>query len=215
MIAAAEVDNLVKDIIAILQPLKVAVSKAKAEKMARSYIGKIDQLHRGDAGISPGAARTKYAKFSLAMAKAIRAYQALPLGSRADLMAHAWPSEVYMSSNEDFCASSNTLLPYMQRLAAIAGSPEFATKDGAFVKYRQTRERAVKTAAAGYAHKLITEASMKQPTTTMDGPYEQIARFMHRAVTGIDISMREWCAKERKRQREHQKIIRSIEGRDP
>jgi hypothetical protein len=47
MIAAAEVDNLVKDIIAILQPLKVAVSKAKAEKMARSYIGKIDQLHRG------------------------------------------------------------------------------------------------------------------------------------------------------------------------
>ena len=133
----------------------------------------------------------------------IEDYETLPAGSKVDLMHFAPPYRTWPPQDPTYMVDA--LLPYLKHLATVAGSPQFTSKDGSSVKYMQTRDKAAKTAAAGWAHKLMERASIRQPAATIGGPYEAIASLMYKAVSGIDVNMKEWCSRERKRQSDHQK----------
>jgi hypothetical protein len=205
MIGAAEVDDLIEEILLHLRPLKVSDAAAAAE--VRRCMEAVDQKYSAGAGIAPLALRDLHERFLGSLTQMIEDYEALPAGSRALLMHFAplfrtWPAI-------DPADRVDELSTYLRRLADLVASPAFSASDGAFVAHARSHDKAAKTVAAGWAFILMSKVSDK-PRTISGGAYVATAGLLYRAVSGIDSNLKDWCAKFLRRQREHERLVSEL-----
>lgn len=208
--SAVDLDKIVEQIIDNLRPLKLGLDAKAAEALTRSYIRALGWTPRFNSDIAPGAALNAHRNFLKSLKSTIRNYERLPRGTKSDIMHFAPPFRLWPPQQDDPARMGDAVLAYLTRLAELVASPMFTAKDGAAVKHQLTRTKAIRTAAAGYAFKLMREVSRRCPAGTDDGAYQTIASLMYEAVSGESAKMKDWCKKELRRQRDHEAILREM-----
>jgi hypothetical protein len=203
----ADRDEIVDDIVMHLRPLKI--TEKSADALTRSYIEALNRTTRFTSDIAPGAALRAHRRFRNSLKSTIEDYERLPPGTKVDLMHFApprqWPPQQY-----DPALVGDPVLTYLTQLAAVIGSPVFTKADGAAVKFTLTRAKATRRAAAGWAYKLMRNASRTSPAGTEDGSYRTIASRLYEAVSGVRTGMKSWCNEEIRRQRARKAILRDL-----
>ena len=205
---SVDLDVIVENIVINLRPLKV--SEKEAGTLTRSYIKALDQTIRIASDVAPGAALRAHRSFLKSLKSAIEDYERLPTSTKIDLMHFAPPYRLWPPQQDDPARTGDAVLAYLTQLAAVIASPVFIAENGAAVQHRLTRTKAARRAAAGWAHKLISEASKNPPAGTEHGAYRTIAALMYQAVSGAKIGMKHWCQEELRRQRVKEAILDSI-----
>jgi hypothetical protein len=198
-------DEIVEGIVGNLRPFKPNVTEKVAANQVRERIAALNRIPNTTS--PPSELREVHQRFRKSLIALIEDFERLPLPTRETLMHFAPPFRRWPAGSPQEAEAA--LLQYLKLLRDVCDGADFVMVDGNWALMRGPNK--LKTAVAGHAYALMQEVSELRVSGTDGGPYRMIASLMFEAISGNkEADMKRWCDVEIKRQREHQKILKSF-----